>query len=481
MYDNLKMHTQLANYLYQKLNLLTISFIIFYTIIALIVSLNRFWQSQVFFFDFGIFDSAIWSVSRFQAPMVDHFYTSDQKVNILGTHFYPGIFLLSPLYWFTDKSEVLLIVQSLSVGIAAFFAFDIARNQIKNKFAILALIIAFLGYQGMQNALISEFHEATIAVLPLTIIFWSLFKKKWTTFFLAFFILLSLKESFALLGIILGFYIFYRVKNRKIGIIISLISIIWAVTTIKFVIPWFAGGSYLYVPQDTFTSATDVLNIFFSPPMKMQTVLYTFLTFGFLPLMDLAILPLIFESFLERFILDGSTRWDLGMHYNSPLSPLMFIGALYAFKLAEKKKFPQILIAVYAIFIIITIVFLHRFWLRGPLQLAFNPAFYAQNQSVKYLADFSKQFPKSGVIMTQNDIAARLSHYDVYLLRENYIKLDPDYVILNLTPGQNGNSYHPIGLDKTLKLKNMLINDSKYDLKKYGEELYIFAKKHPQS
>ena len=41
------------------------------------------------------------------------------------------------------------------------------------------------------------------------------------------------------------------------------------------------------------------------------------------------------------------------------------------------------------------------------------------------------------------DLATSLAHQDVVLLRRNYNKIKPDYVVLNLTEGQNLNSFFP--------------------------------------
>ena len=208
-----------------KLHYLTLGFIIVYTFAAILVSVNRYWQYQTFYFDFGIFDMAIWKVSHFQIPTIDHVDISRNNIIIFADHFNPSIFLLSPLYWFTSRREVILIAQSVISGLAAFVAFRLADKYLKNKIAVLGLTVAFLGYVGLQNALITDFHEATVAVLPLMLIFWSIFNQKYKLFFIFLIILLGLKETLAGLGICLG--IFLIIKDRsliKIGIITIFIS-----------------------------------------------------------------------------------------------------------------------------------------------------------------------------------------------------------------------------------------------------------------
>lgn len=461
--DNFKKRLWL---LYLKLDYLTLLFIIVYTVAATIVSLNRYWQYQSYYFDFGIFDRAIWQVAHFHPPLVDHFVFGNKDIISFADHFNPSVFLLAPLYWFTDKREILLVAQSVIVGLSALVAFFIARLFLNNKLAIFSLIFAYLGYVGLQNALITDFHEATILPLPLMILFWSIFKGRWKTYFVTLIVILGLKESFAGLGVALGLFLLirYRRKYSKQAFVTILLSLIWGLVAIKVIIPYFSHGIYIYAP----TPSLNISNIDWS------TVMFTFLTFGFLPIIDFSILPSVFENFLERFILLPGKSKGLAFHYNAPLSPLMFIGAVDTMSKIEKKSFKMS--SIVALIIIAVVFLLHRKVLNGPLGLFYNSAFYEQNVRVKYVDDFVGHFPKNGLIMTQNDLAVRLTHQNVKLLRLNYKAINPDYVILNLTPGQNPNSFYPLSYKDTTLLKNELLRDNSYNLEKFAQDQYIFKK-----
>ncbi len=449
-------------------------FVTLYTLAAILVSVNRYWQYQTSYFDFGIFDTALWKVSRFQPPIVDHVDISyREEVLILGDHFSPSIFLLSPLYWLTDKREIILIAQVLAVVLAAWVGYKIAWNTLKNKVAVLALIVAFLGYVGTQNALISDFHQDTVAVLPLMLTFWAINKKKWRLFFLFLIILLGFKESFAGLGVALGLFILIRRINLKVALATILISLSWFLIIVGYLIPTLS-GTYLYSPKELPSGFSELISRI-SQPLRVQTVFYTFLTFAFLPIFDLAVLPGILENFFERYVV-ANRGSDLGMHYNATLAPFLFMGALYILTRLEK-KFNTKIISMIALIIITLVVILHRFIIHGPLGLAYNPVFYQQNKGVKYVDDFVKNFPKDGLIMTQNDLAVRLTHQNVKLLRTEYKLINPDYVILNLTEGQNPNGFFPITYKAALELKEELLLDSNYTLKKYTDEQYIFSRK----
>lgn len=458
----------------------TLAFIILYILAAVIVSLNRYWQYQTAYYDFGVIDMAIWKVAHFQLPLVDHHELGNDNVSIFASHFSPSMFLLSPLYWLTDKREILLVAQSVLAGLGALLGYFLAKKLTKSNLISFALTFAFLGYVGLQNALISEFHDTTLSVLPLMVLFWAIIHKKWRLYFIALLVLLGLKESFAGLGAGIGVYLLIRNRNNlKIALATILISIAWGYLALKVIIPFFSGGKYLYATSTLPQSITDFFYAFLFPDLKWKTIFFSFLTFGFLPAFSLSLLPAIFENFLERFVLSAqSSRWDLGLHYNTPLSPLMFIASLEVFIFLQKKVKLKKFIPILCLFIIISTLVLHRFILRGPLGLFYNPAFYQQNEKTKYVDEFLKNVPREGVIYTQNSLAGRLSHQNVKTFRDDYKIIDPDHIVLNLTPGQTPNSFSPLRYESTIALKDQLLKDPGYELKKYGEELYIFSRRN---
>lgn len=473
---HLKYIEKLKKYFFLHFDTIVYLFFTLYTILALSVSLGRFWQFQSFYYDFGIFDSAIWKVSRFHLPIINHINFAGIDRIIFSDHFNPSIFILSPLYWLTNRQEVLLVVQVVAVVSASFVAYKMAKENLSSKVASFGLVVAFLGYVGLQNALITDFHEATIAVLVLMLIFWFVYKKQWLAYFISLIVLLGLKESFAGLGVGLGIMFLIRKINWKISLGTIVLSVIWGYVTIKYVIPYFSGGFYYFTPTSLPTNFTELINDLIYPAVKVKTVFYTFATFGFLPLFDISVLPVIFENFFERFVLSSYKGIDLGMHYNATLSPLLFMGSLSVLKWIEKNKRTEIFSGLIGFVIILIVLFLHRFTLRGPLGLGYNPVFYKQFEGSRYVRDFINSVPKEGLVMTQNDLAVRFTHGKIMLISLDYKKFNPDVIALNLTEGQNPNSLYPLGYSGTIVLKDLLIKDKDYKLEKFADELYLFTK-----
>lgn len=458
----------------------TVIFIILYTSAAVIVSVLRFWQFEAGYFDFGVNDQAIWSVSRFNIPITYHpNYIAVGGFDIhLADHFSPSIYLLSPLYWFTNRQEVILIAQAVAVGLSALVGMTLARRFIKNNFVIFALVFSYLGFVGMQNALITEFHEATLSPLFIMISFWAIVNKRWKIFYLSLLIILGLKETFAGLGTGLGLFIlFYDRKNWKHAVATIALCMSWALIITKLVIPSLSGRPYFYAPGNGLESFIAMIKAFFHLDVRLKTLFYSFLSFGFLPLLYFPLLPGISENFLSRFLADGAPRFTLALHYSAPLAALMFFSSVLVFSRMEKSKRFRKIIIPYAAFLIINTFVLHQFILHGPLALAYNRAFYTQTENNKYIEDFIKNIPTDeGLIMAQNSIAVRFAHHKVMMLDGVPAHFNPGVIALNLTPGQNPNNYFPLNYETATSLKNQLLIDPLYKVTKYGDELYIFKK-----
>lgn len=446
-------------------------FISLFVIAGSTVSVLRYYQYESFYFDFGIFDRALWLVSHFQIPLVYHPNFHGTEKIIFADHFNPSLFLLAPLYWITERREVFLIFQAISVGLGILIGYRLSLLAVKNSIVRVGLVMCFMLFAGLQNALISDIHDATHAVLPLMIAFWAIFRKKWVVYFVMVLIILGFKESFAGLIVGLGIYLLW-LKKYKQGCITIIFSLLWFFIVTNFVIPYFSGGEYFYL-----SSANTSFTNFFQPFIKIKTLFYSFLSFGFLPLFYPPLLPAIFENFFERFGSLAPTRWDLGLHYSALLAPLFFVSSLRVVAFLENKKFNKNTISILGVLLILISFILYRFILHGPLALFYNPAFYSVSSRNAYVDTFIAHIPTKGLIMTQNDIALRLTHHNVILLDINIDSQKPDVVALNLTPGQNPNVYFPVNFEKAEKIKNILLHDDNYKVIKYGNELYVFTRK----
>lgn len=451
--------------------ILPLLFIIF----GVLVSLNRFWQYEVSYIDFGQYDQTLWRVSRFEAPIMHHFIHGE--INVFGDHVTPSVFLLAPLYWFTQRSEIILIAQAVVVGLSGYLLYDLAKHVLQDKLLSLSVLISYFLFTGLQNAVITEFHELTIMTLPLMSTIWAFVKNKKKLYFLFLVLTLGFKETTFALGIGIGIATFFLRKDwRKISIATVLLSIVWGLIAFKVILPYFSKGAYLYsssLPEGLFEKVYALVD----HPLKRHTLFFSFLSFTFLPLFAWQFWGAILQDYAVRFLpLHFTTRWDLGMHYNAQSAVLLAVSSVYGLRfILEKLRIKKQYIHIFAIFIIFNAVFLFRFVLHGPFLLVSNKAFYEHTKDFKFLEAMVAKVPKDAVVMTQNNLASRFTHQQVWLLRFDYKKYNPDYILIDDRIGQNPNNF--FGTEKNIdSIITKLKTDSDYRLVYTTKEQFIFKR-----
>lgn len=453
-------------------NLFAVILCILFTTAGVLVSLNKFWQYDVFYFDFGIYDQAIWNVSRLKPPVIDHLVVSGKW--IFADHFNPSIFILSPLYWLTDKIEVILVAQASLVGLSGLILYLIGWRILKSRFLSLIILFCYLFFVGIQNAVISDFHDTTASTLFLMLAFWGIIAKKKIFYFLMLFLTLGFKESNFLLGIGIGIFIFMAQKEwRKIALATFAISLIWGFASINFIIPYFSNGIYQYSYSLT---GINYITGFFDEAVKRRTLFYSFSSFGFLPIISPSFWALIFQDFLIRFIPLTPTRWDLGLHYSAQLAVIMAVSSMYAIKiLRDKIIFFRKYMHIFALILILNSFYLYQFVLHGPFALSYNKAFYPHSNDFEFLNKMIRQIPPEAVVMTQNNIAPRFTHQKVWLLRNNYSDYKPDYILIDNREGQNPNDFFASPNDIS-DIIEKLKKEKRYRLIYQTREQFIFKK-----
>lgn len=464
-----------------KITLIAVIFCFIYALAFSLIAINRYWQYEVFYYDFGIFDTAIWKAAHLQAPVIDHFRIGGKW--IFADHFNPSIFILSLLYLFTDKAEIILIAQAAIVSLSGFILFMMGRKISKNQVFSLGIMISFLLFIGIQNALITDFHEATIATLPLVLCFYFITLSKYKSYLLSLIILLGLKESYFSLGIALAVTILLiNKKNWKLSLLTFFISVSWGFLAIKVIIPYFSNGvPYLYNPQPL-SDPVKLLSSFTDSNIKINTVFISILSFGFLPLISYQFYFLIFADLISRFYPSFLTlSWGLGFHYSAVTGMLLAISSIFSYKIL-KNRLPHSFFTAIGIFLIILSLFLHRFVLHGPLGLAYNKAFYANTRHFNFLNKIIKIIPKNSSIMTHNNLAAHFTHQNIMLLRskclnckiEYYKMIMPDYILIDSRQGQNINDFY--GINSIDEIVKSLQKDNEYAPAYATKEQFIYKK-----
>lgn len=464
-----------------------ITIILFFTVSYIILLLNKYWQFEFFSADNVYFDTALWKVSHFQAPIVTH--TILGKINIFGDHFHPTIFLFSLIYMVTDKQEAILSGICAVYGLSAFFGMFVGFKLIKSRLITYALVIAYFLYLGSQNALLYGFHEVDLVPLFfLSMIFAHYYDKK-ILFWISFILLLLTKESIVSVTICFGIFLFFTSpkKKRSTSVLLIIISIVYFIVVTKFVIPSFS-GRYFYSNLVIPTDLKDLIYKLTVPKEKFETFFVSMSTFAFLPLMNLFTLPLVIQDFILRyaFPIPGLIEYELNFHYNLILAPVLLFSSIYSISIMKKKRFLNKFINIFPILLIVVSIYYLRFYrIKGPILLPFLKDFYQTTKNNKFLWNLVKHTPRDGSIMTQNHLAYIYAHNDVYLLPNevNMIAtlktlqaINPKYIVYDLRQGQNPNNYFPISERKTKDITTSVVALKLYKIFYNEGSMYILKR-----
>jgi len=456
---------KLANWISQnkEIILLTLFFGFLYSYISII----KHDHYQTFTWDTGFFDQLIWKVSRLKEPI-----SSFTGLHILGDHFQVVLLFFTPLYWLPDSINLLFSAQAFIAVFSAIPLYLISFHFFKHKLLSLAISLSMIIYTGMQFAILDGFHQSVFSPLFFTLAFYGLVKKSNKLYWLSIIGLLITKEEMALLATAIGISIFllgYKLKGSAtvaISIISFFLIVNWVIPSIQGEYMHYGYGELGYTPEEILKTSLFkpylIFNNLVSPQVKIKTVLNTFISFGFLPILSPVVLISALQQFTVRF-LDTVTvhRWTNLNHYAFPIAAIMPMATVYSVRLilrkVKKVNSVKSIIAIHIVFIAIaqTIIF------HGPINSVLKKDFFIKKQWMKNNDDIIRYVPENASVGVTNNLGPHISQRDnFYLIEENN---SAEYLLFDLEDGPN--KYSPQSYKKTLNIFKNEIKSDNYKIK----------------
>jgi uncharacterized membrane protein len=302
--------------------------------------------------DLAGFDQAIWNTLQGR-PL----HTTIYNHNFLGEHMSPILIILAPFYLIWQDPRMLLILQSLFLGITAIPIYLIAKDKLKHNLLSLSFSFAYLFHPFLSRINLFEFHEIALAPFFLAFTFYFLQRKSWFFYFLFLFLSLMVKEDVSLIIIGLSIYTFFKV-NRRVGIVTFLMGISWAYLSVKVFIPYIRvvtgsgtseeiygyfgrytlGSSPEEIIKNIITKPQQILKMLFLPcNEKSATLFLLFLPSGLLSILSPTIL-LTFPEILLHFLAPWSAQHLLFFQYSAPIIPFAIISGIYGSSFLLNKR-----------------------------------------------------------------------------------------------------------------------------------------------
>jgi len=395
--------------------------IVLYVIYFTVASFQRYDNFYSGRFDLGNMDQAVWNTIHGRIFKV----TDPNGTNIISRLAFHADFilvLLAPLYFIWSNPKMLLLVQSIILGIAAVFVFLQSSDLLKNKNLSFSLSLAFLMSPSIQFSNLYDFHPVVLATTFLLATFYFLKQKKY--FWFLFFLVLSAltKEQIWIIAGLLGLYAFSIERKKILGITIAAISFITFYYLVWHAIPDALGGKHFALSyySDFGDSPTIIIkNIIFSPQktlfaiLQEKQLLYLLnisLPLGFLPLLNPLTLIFAAPDLLINLLSKNEQLHEIYYQYSSSITPFLFISTIYSIKNLIK-LFPKIHINIY-IFYIVFFAFLSA-GIFGPLPGSLKPninMFISPQPDREIINNFISTIPQKFSIASTNNLGSHLSH-----------------------------------------------------------------------
>lgn len=336
--------------------------------------------------DLGQIAQAVWNSSRGRfVEMTDNGSLSTRMTD----HVEPILALISPALWLWRDVKMLLLLQVLFSAVGAWLLYELVIHQFRtlppewrgaqrwqaelvHQVAApiaLALVAAFLLSPQIQNALLTEFHAAPLAVPFILWAFLSAEREKWGQFAAAALLVASVKEEMALLAAGLGLWGGWRFffgrwgfgkgderlssQNRIRGsstylipLAVTLTSLLWFYLTTFVIVPAHAVTVYESAENPYWArygalgnTPLEIGKSFFSQPLLIWQIvsepvrlnyLHTLLAnFGYFSLLAPEILLLSAPLLLANLLSTYPPQYYGEFHYSAPLVAYFGVSAAF--------------------------------------------------------------------------------------------------------------------------------------------------------
>ena len=411
---------------------LILLYIIYFTA-ASFLRYNNFFTGR---FDLGNMDQTVWNTIHGRIfQLTDPNGTNN--ISRLSFHSDFILVLISPLYLIWSSPEMLLLLQSVILGLGAIFVYFIAKNILGNKTLGLTLAAVYLLNPSLQFTNLYDFHAIALGTTLLLATFYFFLKKNYLLFLL-FAVLSGLtKEDIWAITAIFGLAImartFFENKLRfsfskkqlleiLFGLATFLISSFLFYLMIWVLIPYVRGSGHFALAyySDFGGSASDISkNIFLMPlktisliitPVNFRYLLQLFLPFGLTSLISPLALIFAGPDLLINLLGTNSGFHEIYYQYTAAITPFLAISSIYGVSFLKRllPKLNQRVIIIYLIGIALVSAYLY-----GPLPGAIHAnvsMFTNQLANQKQIDDFLNAIPTRYSIAASNNLGSHLSH-----------------------------------------------------------------------
>lgn len=465
--------------------------ILLFSLVYSFIGISKHNHFQTFGWDTAIFDQQVYLVSQLKLP-----YSSLHGFLGLGDHFHPLLYLVGGLiYKFWSDARALYILQSAMVSLSALPLYLLVKEVLKKTklskvqiqlFGILISLL-YLFNVSMQFLAVGEYNDATSFPLPFLFTVYFLYKKNTLGFWLSFILMLLTKEEYSLLAVPLGLYIFLATKEYRKAVLVGMVGLVYFIVLTFYLMPWFANTKeYIFYSNSNRPSNILVKMVqnpslfvtkFLDNTKKRETLLVSFSSFGFLPLVSPVDLIIPVSTLAVRLYDDTvPRRFEFNNQYAAGLVPPLAVATIFSiYRLVTymtRRKVNTKLVVVLLLGYLLIVVLTQDILYHGPINSLLKPQFYLTNAWVHDTDDLIRQVPKGVAVAANNSLLPHLSQ------RENFYLLpkigEAEFIAVDLAEGPN--KFAPLDHKQMENFIDGLVVDKKYQIVWQKNQAFLLKK-----
>jgi uncharacterized membrane protein len=166
-----------------------------------------------------------------------------EQTSRLASHFDPILAAFGPVWWIWPSPDVLLVAQSLAIGLGALPVFWLARKHLGSERAGVGLALAYLLYPPVQWLALNEFHGVALACPLLLFAFWYLDQERLLPFALFALAACTTKEEIGLVVAGAGVWYAFARRRRLAGGVVLAGGVLASAIAIYVIVPHFNGAA----------------------------------------------------------------------------------------------------------------------------------------------------------------------------------------------------------------------------------------------
>jgi uncharacterized membrane protein len=400
------------------------------------------WNQQTNFgtfgFDMGIYDQAIWLLSRFEEPFI-----TVRGLNFFGHHVNLTTALLAPFYWLGAGPRFLYLVETIALAAGAIPLWLLSRHLMQSQWLALSLPLAYLLFPTIGWINWWHFHPDALSIAPLLFAWWFSYSRQWGLFSVAIVLALGAKEDVSFAVIVMGLLIAIRyalaiyreqgdingrrtfaqnilfyIGNRGTvaGLLTLLAGIAWWLICSKLIIPAANGGDsafYAHLFPGFGQTPFEVVETILRDPMRLyvaastpEHLTYYFKIFGptaFLSLLSPITLIGVPQLAVNAISAHGYTH-DFRFYYTAIVIVGIFLGTAHALAWLGQRN--ALLRLVLPIVVLATSIGAHVAWSPSPIGKQYHTGIWAMPQP-------KHESLRSALLMIPQDAGVTASYYIV--------------------------------------------------------------------